>query len=1363
VNLKTTLVLLVLVGAGVAAYLLGLALPAWLRSPAPAPPASRSLELLETEFAPDRLTRIEVAQAGRHLVLERGAAGEWSLPGKWPTRKAEVEGLVALLTGLRSRFVALPLEPDGEGLKRYGLDRPAVIVTLRAGDRDYRLAFAEKDEADGDRFSRPTYLRIDDRQEVVRLAPGIVAALDRPVDYYQQRRLFPSERVAREPGSTEKVERLAAESLTVADKKKDVADSYTLARAGDDWELARPVRDRADPEKLKTILSAVPDVWADAFVERGNRSLADFGLESPEQTLSVTRPGGDTVTLLIGKLSPTVRERKVPAPAQPPGLPFQPPPQTIKEEYRYAKLQNNDQVFEIKADRLKDLFVAAKDLRDPRLARFKAEDARRLEVKYDGKDVVLVKEKDRWQLEKPIQAAAETSKVNELLDKLSGLEARDADLIDNADPKTYGFDDPAKEGSLKVTVEEEKGEGEAKKKETRTLSFTLGKHDADKKKLYVRSDGWPRVNAVDDSLVSLAKRPALAYRGRRVLDFAIGDVDRIEMRRPAETVVLKRDKGAWKLQGPKEVEADAGKASTLAGSLGNLEAVEYVNDAPKPEELEGYGLAKDALSATLTFAEPDKKPAQTLLVGKALPEKANEFYAKLASRPSVFALKKEVRDALDQGALSYRPLQLWRAAADDVTGIRVRQAVQEEYRLTKKGAAWNVAGPFEATAQATLVEPMLAELAAPRCERYEAAAATDLKKYGLDEPHLRIIVETDKPEVKEKTLLIGKEAGDAQHRYAKLADGDAVFVVGDKLAAALDHGALDLLDRHLLALDPTTIERVQTKGGGGPLTLQRTGDGWQVTESPAPAPFPADGPTIDAFLRAWSDLQALHFAAYGSKADPAKYGLDKPAATVTVTVQPPEADGQKPPAQTHTLTLGNEVPDAAGQRYARLDDGPGVVVLPAFLGRTLTHDYLDFVDHALLKFDAASLGALRRQASADALEVVKKDEWQVIKPADQKADDKTMQQLAGQLAGLRAVRIAAYPAKELKSFGLDAPAAVVTLQLREGDKPAERVLKIGKPADENNPAGQPPSRFAQVVGSQAVAVIAGPLADQLLAAPVRFRDRAVARFADADKVILERGPRKATFANVDGTWKLTEPVEAAAEQTELDDFINAAARLRADELVAEKPEDLKPYGLDRPEARWHFLSGTKEVLDLLVGGRDKGGRRCYAKLADGDVVFLLDAPTTNRVLAEYRTRTIWSHPLDAAQVEGVSFNRGDKSFTLQKVDNVWQVAGKPDAIVKVSAVNDLLDALARLRLERYVLDKGADPKLYGLDPPELVIEVRTPAEAQSLHVGRTEGESKRYYARVPHKDQSDVFVISEADGARIVRDLAAFTEKLPKP
>ncbi|HZY88454.1 MAG TPA: DUF4340 domain-containing protein, partial [Gemmataceae bacterium] len=850
-NFKTTLALLVLAGAGVALYLVGgPALPPKL-DPAPKPPPladAGSRQVLES-IKPSELIGIEVERGDRDTVLRRKPGGAWTMPGNWPTRSAEAQALADLLGGLRTRFEPLPLTPHG--LSDYGTRESMVFVTVETPKTKHTLSLAEgKRDEDGNRFSRPTYVQVDGKDEILRLGPGLIAAIDRPSDYYLQRRLFPGERVAKEGSTKEKTERLSAKGLALDESKKDGL-HVALAKKGDEWELSAPARDRLEPHTRDALLAAVPDVWAERFVDTDKSAVAaacvppagpgalaaalywatpqgllvKSGLAEPERTLAVTRDDGATVTLLIGR-SAGSRARKVPRqapPNMPPGMRM--PDETVLEEYRYAKLKDNDQVFEVRADGLKDVFVALDTLRDPQVARFSPADARKLELTHGPDTIVLAKENDRWKLVKPLEADADSAKVNEILDKLSALQARDKDVIDKTDPKKYGLDKPSTR--IQVTVEEAvKGEGDAdakdKKKKTRTLSVEVGKHDADTKKLYVRADGLPRVNAVEDSLAPLLSRPALAYRGKRVFDFGAADLAKVEIERNGQKLALAQERGGWRLAAPFPADADTVKAEQVVNNLGALEALEYVNDKPKDADLQAqYGLGKPALKVTLTFTDK-KKPARTLLVGKARGGKPG-YFAKLADAPAVFAVAADLHMQLDRDSLAYLPLHLWQVFPEDIESVAVRKG-KDEYRLTRQGAGWQVEGPFTAAALPATVQKLTNELAAPKAESYKAHDAKDLKEYGLHAPALAVTLKMKGGA--ERTLLVGGPAGPGAGRYAKTDKGATVVVVGDALVQAADHAALDLLDPALLNIDPAQVEQIESKAGGAALKLQRQGTGW---------------------------------------------------------------------------------------------------------------------------------------------------------------------------------------------------------------------------------------------------------------------------------------------------------------------------------------------------------------------------------------------------------------------------------------------------------------------------------------------------------------------------------------------------------
>ena len=243
-NLKTTVTLLVLLAAGAGVF--------WYveTSRRSVAASSETSAVLEKELLPERLARIEIGQGDQPLVLERGNDNEWTLPGKWPTRRREVGELVALITGLRSRFA--PTTVIGADLKPYGLDESQlpVRVVVRTSGGDFRLLLGEKPDA-SNRFSSPTYLRLDDRKEVIRLAPGLVATPKRPIDYYQQRGLFPSERIT-DSETQEKSDRLAAKGFSVTGS----TGNYSLSKKGDEWSLQ--VKWHAVDPKIKSILTSLP-------------------------------------------------------------------------------------------------------------------------------------------------------------------------------------------------------------------------------------------------------------------------------------------------------------------------------------------------------------------------------------------------------------------------------------------------------------------------------------------------------------------------------------------------------------------------------------------------------------------------------------------------------------------------------------------------------------------------------------------------------------------------------------------------------------------------------------------------------------------------------------------------------------------------------------------------------------------------------------------------------------------------------------------------------------------------------------------------------------------------------------------------
>ena len=1176
-------------------------------------------------------------------------------------------------------------------------------------------------------------------------------------------------------------------------------------RLADAWALAAPRPEPADPAKLRSVLAAVAGLWVDRFVtfDPGPLAIAlPAALESPlaraareaipvhnamppdkrmgfadsKRSVTVKRKGADEVTAWFGGVARVgERDEQVTMPSPQPGMPPQTVTRKVPTEYRYARVAGNPQVFVVPADKFDDLFATAAEMTDPRVARFDPDEVREVELRPEGGTPVKLtlkkgnrsaskdeERQDRWLIAaEPNPLPAETSRVTDLLQKLASLQS------DDADRRTYPQAPPPAGATIVVTARERRAEGEPDAPD-RTFTLAIGRPGADGL-LPVSLAGRPRVSMVDDSLGSepsgrwlgavlfpetlsaYFSRPALAYRSLKLFDAGGAPLNAVAV---AGAFSLTKAADGWRMTAPIDTAADATKSDQLAAALASLRATEFLGDNPTPEQLKTYVLDRPASTVTLGFGPR----TYTLELGAPRPGKP-ELFARL-DRGGVFGLPTSTTDQLTTGAVGLLPLAVWATTPDKITAVevvRTGNAAKDSLTVARDGGGWRLTAPFAASVPAANAQP-LAALGKLTAVRYQALSVGNPADFGLDKPYLtvKLTFREQKPgepaeSTVTKTVVVGGPTPDRLDRYARLDTPNApVFVVGPEFLAAAQTSPLSLPDRALLSLDPATVAKVRVTPAKpeNAFTLAKDAAGKWSAEG---ATYGLDAERIDALTAAAARPPVVRLAAYGDAIKWADFGLDKPANTVVVTT-----GGEKP--ATHTLALGNL--DPTGARFVRVDGKPAVGVIPADAAEDLAREKFQYADRTLLTFDPATLVALSRTAGKQELELAPAAAvgWDLVKPTKQRADQPLVDELAETLGRLKASRVAAYgkKAEVFKEYGLERPSAAIRLTV--GERAEEKTLRVGKPVDAAKPDGDRYAAVDSAAPEAIVGVLPAALAKKLLAPPIAFRDRTLARFVDADKLVLERGDRKVTFAKTGVTWKVTAPVEATAESAELEALVAELGKLRADTWVAEKTKDLKPFGLDRPEAKWTLTYDDKPVLVLLVGKKTADGR-AHVATGPGELVGLLDAARTDRVLAEYRARKPWD--VDAAQAESVDLAVGGAKFRLEKQGAEWVDPAKPADAIDVRAVNELLGTLGALRVERYAADAGADLKLYGLEKPEATLAVNSPAGRHVLEVGGVVGGSggKQRYARVADKDRTDVFVLSEADTARLTRDRSVYAPK----
>ncbi len=1370
----------------------------------------------------DQIAKIRLTFGENELVLESSKPGDWTLPGNWPVRLMEARELARTLSLTDSRFEPQPITSPNQW-KELGLEKPAIVaeLTRRDGGTLLKIAFGQPPaNAGSNRFSLATFARINSEEVAWRLAPGLIDQLNRPLDYYRQRRLFAGTKPPRDPdagvprpGDPIRKEQLAAKEVIL---EQSSAEKIRLVRKGEgpfpQWTLAEPFgQDNLNPTAGEALLAAVPDVWAERFYSSGEAPATKTGLDKPEKTLRVVLDNGGVSVLRIGNVSRsrTYKKLRPPPPGAPPGFPGG--EETASEDFRFAKLGDNPQVFEVRAAGLNDIFVATDVLRDPQTNRFVPTDAIKVGVEIPGQSsFALAKIDNAWVVERPGQpnSPADSTKITELLTRLAGLEAKDKDIQVPATPekrKAVGLDKPV--ATLRLTVKEvatlwPKDTAGNRPSRERTMEIQLGRRNEKDKKIAQTVVGINRLNEVDDSVFATATRGSMAYRERLISTPAASSVQsyRLFGMGAKEPITLQKDKDLWKITTPTPSAVDENLASQLVSSLSAIEAVEWVRESADKATLEKeFGLGNDAIRVEIQAVAEMGKPANStvLRIGKARPavkkdtapalgappETAEKpsFFAKIDNRPEVFALAADLQSQISRPVLAWLPHNPLNLNSEDLVSLRILRSGKQAVLLTKKTpgpiapempvvAGWKMKEPFETDLAPSRTDPLVIGLVGLKVETYEALKTDTGKDLGLGEKATKVVfARKDKPEL---TLEIGEVKGSS--RVARVSGQAPVFLLPADLAKAIDSTPLGLLENAAMAIDTTRVESVQFTSANNIHELTRLqggaqtgmGSGWVVRSNKVD--MPADTEAISTILGTLFNLRGGRYVDYGPKADLKAFGLDVPRVKVTVKLKSGDQPlGVPKPAnpsgvEEHSIEIGSPVSAEPGSFHARLDGGLGILVLGPEIVRALERKPLDLVDRVLVRLDPNPVHKIRISRGKETIELVREtDLWKQTKPVAFVADTIVINDWLADVARLRTEQIVSFQPTDAKSLGFDPSQGLIELETKgANEKPLVIKIQIGK-EDQNG-------RLARLEGSGAVGRLSDKLTLALSPRPLWFKDRSLAGLVGTlsafDGAMLERGPRKVTLQRQGPFWKMIGPVNSEVDADSLAQITGMLAKLRVSEWVSEKvtPEKLKEFDLDKSTFQWTLTSANKPVLELQLGTRLTDGR-VHAKLVGKDPVFLIDASLAERLFGEVRSqRNVFEPAIDALAIDSVRWQmRSGEVVNLVRNDQGWAIAGKKEIKPLTETVNDTLGAFAALRLERFVADKGGDSKLFGLDPAETTVEISGRFGTRVLKLGALEAGSPRRYAIADKTPAGEIFVLAQADIERILRTPKDLAKPLP--
>jgi hypothetical protein len=263
-----------------------------------------------------------------------------------------------------------------------------------------------------------------------------------------------------------------------------------------------------------------------------------------------------------------------------------------------------------------------------------------------------------------------------------------------------------------------------------------------------------------------------------------------------------------------------------------------------------------------------------------------------------------------------------------------------------------------------------------------------------------------------------------------------------------------------------------------------------------------------------------------------------------------------------------------------------------------------------------------------------------------------------------------------------------------------------------------------------------------------------------EEITLTNDGESSTLKKADGTWKMTAPAAADADQNEASTLTSNLTNLEVNRVVDENASNLTDYGLAKPKITVSFKGQGGLAGELQLGDKTATQGDMYAMKPGTKRVFLISSfqeTAFGKKPFDLREKKILNFERD--KVDSIEIaNASGPSIQLARSGSAWTlkqpVAGRAD----YSVVEGLLTRLSSANMTKLAEPSATDPAAlakFGLDKPAVTVTLGAGSARATIALGKEE-EGATYA-----KDQSRplVFTVDQTVAADLKKQADDYRDK----